>query len=199
MHPTTPTHSQTRSGAALEALGEKRDALADFKRVLTLAPRQEDAIAGVKRLEAALGLPSSLVSRGGGAAGSSGGRERVTEEDARMLDEVKARVKDVALQKKRAKDQQVAAQRDKRSLELTLGQVGTLAPTVRTFRPVGRMFMLAPRDDLHKSLTEKLARAETKLKVCATALEHIEKQEKEADAAFLEAADNIRRKMARSA
>lgn len=186
-------------GAALEALGDKKDALADYKRVVALSPSVADAVAGVKRLEAALGLPSSLVAAPGGGVGRVSRSGRVTEEDARQLEEVKARVKEVALQKKRAKDQQLAATREKRQLELTLGQVDTLAGDVRTFRPVGKMFMLAPRDELRRTMADKLARAEMKLKVCATTLEHIEGQEKEADAAFLEVADAIRRKMSRAA
>lgn len=59
------------------------------------------------------------------------------------------------------------------------------------------MFMLTPRSELASVLNEKHARTEQKTKVCETALQHVERQEKEADAAFMEVIDAIRKKQSR--
>jgi len=60
------------------------------------------------------------------------------------------------------------------------------------------MFMASGRPEMTGALRDKLAKVEQKLKVCASALEHIERQEKEADAAFLEVVNAIQRKSGRS-
>lgn len=62
------------------------------------------------------------------------------------------------------------------------------------YRPIGKMFMASPREEMASVLQGKRERAEAKLKVCASALEHIERQEREADAAFLEVYQGIARR-----
>jgi hypothetical protein len=194
--------------AAFEGLGQKKDALADYRTVVAKSPGVGDALTAVKRLEKELGITRK-------AGGGDGGMGRLTAEDAKQFEEVKQRVKDVALQKARAKDQQLTTQREKRSLELSLGQVEKLPEEVcglhnsvfvrrqhvmwygwqvRTFRPVGKMFLLTPRPDLRSVMADRLTKTDHKLKICQSALEHIERQEKEADGAFTEMLAEIRKK-----
>lgn len=66
------------------------------------------------------------------------------------------------------------------------------------YRPIGKMFMLSPHDEMIGTLQSKAAKCEQKLKVSATALETLKKQEEEADKAFLEIVETIRNKQARS-
>ena len=190
-----------RRGTALEALGDARGALKDFRDVLQLSPALADAVAAVRRLEAALGEPSSLggggarrEGRSGGGGGGGSARETISAEDARAVEDAQARVKEVAMQKAKARETQAGTVREKRQLELSLGQVESLPVDTHLFRPIGKMFMSSPRPELMSVLGDKLARAEKKLAVCATALTHIERQEADADGAFLEAIATIRRK-----
>jgi len=105
---------------------------------LALNPGLADAAAAVRRLETALGEPSSLPPAGGGSkrerGGARGGGDAVSEEDVRQLEETKQRVREVALQKARAREQQGGAQKERRQLELTLGQVEGLKEDVRRER-----------------------------------------------------------------
>lgn len=54
--------------------------------------------------------------------------------------------------------------------------------------------MASPREEMTAVLAAKKDKAEAKLKVCASALEHIERQEREADAAFLEVYQGVARR-----
>lgn len=220
-----------RRAAAYEAMEMKRDALKDYREVLRINPGVSDAISAVKRLEVALGeAPSQPAGKAARKQQQQQGPV-VTEEDARQLDETKARVKEVALQKAKAKEAQLTAAKEKRQLELTIGQVQALPAGVsieyrvssvecaegtsrltavvcyffllllccfflqsNTYKPVGRAFVATPRSEMTAGLNDKMAKCEQKLKVCATALEHLEQQEKEADKAFLEVVNGIQRK-----
>jgi chaperonin cofactor prefoldin len=188
--------------AALEALGQKEDALRDYKDALRLNPSVADAVSGVRRLEAALGLPSSLkeaAPRPGATQMTANGAIQLSDEDQRTFAEVRSRVKEVQRQKMRAQSQANLAAREKRSAELTLAQVQGLPDGTAMYRAVGRAFLSTPRPALTTQLGEKLERSEAKLKVCGTTLEHLEKQEKEADANFMELVTSFQRKAARSA
>jgi hypothetical protein len=140
--PLPPLAHAPCRGAALEALEDKRAALKDYRDALALNPGLGDAAAAVRRLETALGEPSSLPPAGGGSkrerGGARGGGDAVSEEDVRQLEETKQRVREVALQKARAREQQTGAQKERRQLELTLGQVEGLKEDVRRERPRGR-------------------------------------------------------------
>ena len=174
--------------------------------MLALNPSLADAVQAVRRLEAALGETPTQAppgggggtrSRGGGGGGGGGGgdaRSALTAEDVRGVEECKARVREVAAQKARARESQAGAAREQRQLELTLGQVASMPADARLFRPIGKMFLASPRPELTAVLGDKVARCEKKLAVCATALSHLERQEQEADAAFLEAVAAIERK-----
>jgi chaperonin cofactor prefoldin len=204
-HRVSPRLALLCSGTALEATGDQRGALRDFRDVLALNPALADAVVAVRRLETALGEPSSLGGGGSGGGGGGGGarRERggggggasaLTAEDVRAVEDCKTRVREVATQKVKARESQAGAAREKRQTELTLGQVGALPADTNLFRPVGKMFMASPRNELVGVLGDKLARADKKLTVCAAAISHLERQEAEADAAFLEAVATCERK-----
>lgn len=183
-----------RRAVAEEALGEKRDALRDFQEVLRISPGVADANAGVKRLEAALGIVSddsaAKRSQAGGAAG-------VTEEDIRALKAAEQRVKDVAAQKAKADSQMRQASQEKRSLEIQIGEVDKLEEGVRSYRAVGKAFLLTPKPELKTHLSDKLSKAEQKVKVCSSTLEYLGRSEKEADAEFLETVKLIDKKRTR--
>lgn len=121
-----------RRGAALEALGNLRDALHDYRDLVRVSPGLADAAAAVSRLEVALGEPPSAAptaskreARRGGSSGS------VTNEEMRQVEETKQRVKDVALQKAKVAEAQRSAMHEKKQIELTLGQVQKLPEGVR--------------------------------------------------------------------
>jgi chaperonin cofactor prefoldin len=201
---SAPAHAFRRA-AALEALGQREDALRDYKDALRLNPTVSDALSGVRRLEAALGLPSSLkeAPAAGGRGGSGtrvtpSGAIQLSDEDQRTFAEVKGRVRDVQRQKMRAQAQAQGAAREKRQAELTLAQVQGLPEGTGTYRAVGRAFLSTPQPALHAILKEQLERAEGKLKVCGAALEHLEKQEKEADANFMELLTSFQKKAGRN-
>lgn len=123
-----------RRGSALEAMNDKKAALKDFRDALRVNPSLADASMAVRRLEAALGeAPSRSAAP---SKGSKGGGAAVTEEDARQLEETKQRVKDVALQKVKAKQQQEATAKEKRSIDLTLSQIEGLPPSVSELMPL---------------------------------------------------------------
>jgi chaperonin cofactor prefoldin len=66
---------------------------------------------------------------------------------------------------------------------------------VRTFRSVGRAFIHTPRVDLTAQLTDKAARLDRKLHVCAETLAHLAVAEEEADKAFLEVTAGIQKRL----
>lgn len=179
----------------MEALGEKKEALRDFRAVVGLNASIADAVTGVRRLETELGERPTVARR---EAGQNTGRVTadVTAEDAKQLDEAGQQVRDVAVQKAKAKEQDGMAKREKRQLELTIAQMSSMPAGVETFRPIGKMFMRTPRDELTKTMSEKLSKAEHKIKVCASTLEYIERQEKEAAAEYKRVAEYIMRKQA---
>lgn len=159
-----------RRAAALEALGEQRDALRDYRDVLKLSPGVTDAIAGARRLEAALGIVT---------APAAATRRALSSDDVRTLQECEARWRNVKHQRATTLAQAAAASREQRSIELTLGQLTGLREDARTYAAVGRMFLLTPTPELIATLTEKQSRAVQKANVCNGALEYLAKQEKE--------------------
>lgn len=183
-----------RRAAAYEAMGEKMDALQDYRQVVRLSPSVADAVAGVKRLESALNLPSTLSK----ATRTRESGPSITEEDRRQLAEVTERVKAVAAQKQRAVEQQRVAQRELRSLNLTLQQVQSLEGSTRVFRGIGKAFLLTPRDDMLSLLQEKQGKIEVRNKSLLATLEHLTRQEGEADAAHMEVYSALQKKLGAS-
>jgi len=163
-----------------------------------------DAAAGLTRCEVALGVAPTAgryeggraLARGGGGGGGGGGgaRPRVSEEDARALGEAQARVKDVKKQQMRSAQQRQLAADEKRRAELTLAQLAKLPAGRGVYAAVGRMYARSTPAAVGARLEEDRAGAEKKLRVCAAAIEHLARQEKEADAAFLELMAAVRRK-----
>lgn len=187
-----------RRAAAYEALGEKRDALQDYKEVLRLSPGVADAVAGVRRLETALNLPSSLPKAGGGAPSARAAGGGITDEDRRQLGEVQERLKTVSAQRQRALEQSRLAAREKRQLELTLQQVRSMEEETRLFRGIGKAFLLTPREELLKVLSEKQSKTEVREKSLKATLEHLTKQEDEAETASKEVISTLQKKAARA-
>lgn len=185
---------------ALEATGEVKDALRDYKRAVELSPGLPDAVSGVTRCETTLGIrpaarkgaPSSS-SRGGGS--SSGVQPTLSAEDQRHFQELQERVREVAVAKMRASEQLRNATSEKRKADLTISQVTPLAAERPLFTALGRMFVRAPREEVLQQVQVAAAQAEKKADVCKKTLSHLESQEKEADVAFTEFVGSLGRKM----
>jgi chaperonin cofactor prefoldin len=181
-----------------------KGALEDYQYVLELNSNVADAQAGVKRCEQALGIvrtatsaasPSPSSSSGPGASGSAGG---ISEEDAKVLEEAENRMREVTRQKARAQQQQSMAAAEKRRADLTLEQLKSVDEDRAVFKSVGRMFLRAPKPDIVTMLQSTAGRAEQKMRVCASTIDYLSKQEEEADAAMLEAIATVRRKLGRA-
>lgn len=185
---TFPSSHMCRA-AALEALGDQNEALRDYRDVVRLSPQVADAAAGVKRLEAALGLTPSHVS-----PSSVDGRLQLTESEMRSLQEVSGRVKEVRRQKARAQAQQAAAAKEKRSVQLTQSTLGTLPEGTKVYRGIGRMFLASPRPEMDSALGERASKAEARLKVCDNTLAYLGAQESEAEGAYVELVKDLRTK-----
>ncbi len=180
-----------------------RGALDDYKAALSLNEGLAEAQAGLKRCQAALGLPTTTTAAGGKKGGSSssgggGGGGKLTEEDAKMLEEAEGRVREVQRQRARAQQQSTMASSEKKRADLTLDQLGAVPDGRAVYRSVGRIFLRSPKEEIVTSLQAAAAKAEQKAKVCASTLEYLSNQEKEADRAFMEVVGELRRKATRA-
>lgn len=176
------THLFCRA-AALEALNQKKDALADYKAMLALKAGQSDALAGVRRCEEAL--------RGG----RGGGGPKLSEEDARMLQEVQVRHAEVRKNRVRASEQLRVAMTEKKRAELTLSQVRELTDATPMYKSVGKMFMRTEKPALVDSLTAAAAYADKKLGVCDKTHSHLQRQEAEAEGSVVELVKTLQKKI----
>lgn len=181
------THTRTRAtssvcrAAALEALGDLSDALRDYRDVARLSPSVADAAAGVRRLETKLGItPAALTSS------SDDGRLEVTDEEMRALQEVTLRVKDVKRQKAKAAAQLASSQRERKQVAITQSTLAQLPQGTRSFRSVGRMFLHSPQPEMDAMLADRLAKAETRERVCENTIGYLTRQEGEAEGAYSE-------------
>lgn len=172
----------TRRAAALEALGDASAALRDYRDVVRVSPGVADAVAGVKRLEAALGLTPAHVA----PSGDDDGPIELSEEQMRSLQEVAGRLKDVKRQKARASAQLAGASRDRKQVAITQSTLGQLPPGTRTFRAVGRMFLHSPPAEVDGLLADRAAKAEAKVRVCESTLAYLSSQEADAEAGYTE-------------
>ncbi len=178
-----------------------KGALDDYKAALTLNAGLAEAQAGLKRCQAALGLPATGFGQAGKASkggSSGGGGNKLTEEDAKMVEEAETRVREVQRQRARAQQQSQMATSEKKRADLTLDQLSAVPEGRAVYRSVGRIFLRSPKDEIITSLQGAAAKAEQKAKVCASTLEYLGKQEQEADKAFLEVVQEVRRKMVRA-
>lgn len=181
------------SAVALEGLKSLKEALEEYKAVLKINPNLTDANKAVTRISNALGIPVSLPMTTTSNKNQNNANT-VTEEDARMLEEAENRVKEVSRQKARAQQQQQMSNSEKRRAELTLNQLTTIPNDRNLYRTVGRLFIKTPKTEIETILNSSIQKADQKSKVCASTLEYLQKQENEADAAFLEIIKNIRKK-----
>jgi chaperonin cofactor prefoldin len=193
----------SRRATALEATGEVKEALRDYKRAVELSPALPDAVAGVARCETVLGIRpaarknttsnSTSVVRGG--SGGDGGAGTMTAEDKKLFVELQDRVREVALAKMRATEQFRNATAEKRKADLTISQVTPLPHDRPVYTSLGRMFVRSPRSEVLTHVQAAGQQAERKTEVCKKTLAHLESQEKEADAAFQEFVAAITRRM----
>lgn len=128
--------------------------------------------------------------------GSANGPVQVslTEEEKKQFEEVVGRVKEVQRNLIRAKEQVRSAADEKRRSELTVAQLDPVKDASEMYKGVGRMFLRSSKENLVKSLQEKVAAAEKKYGVASRYVEHCTQQAKEADEAFLELQASFRRK-----
>lgn len=186
---------------ALEGLKSLKEALEEYKAVLKLSPTLADASKAVNRLSSALGIPlppkpsSSNSGKQSNTNNSVGG---LTEEDARVLEEAEHRVKEVGRQKARTQQQLSMSNAEKRRSELTLSQLGTIPNDRNLYRSVGRLFIKTPKPEIETLLQTAAQKADQKMKVCSSTMEYLQKQEAEADKAFLEVIESIRKKAGRT-
>ena len=160
--------------------------------MLRISPGVADATAGVRRLEKALG--------GSGRGGvAPDGRLVLSPEEIKSLQEVEQRLRETRRQRSRASQQASSNAKEQRALELTLGQVGGLEDDARTYRSVGKMFMLTPPKALGADLQDKLARSKQKTRVCEATLEYLGRAEKEAEGAYSELVRGLKAKRGVSA
>lgn len=199
---SVPHRVQPSRAAALEALGELRAALRDYRDLHRSSPGVGNAGEAVKRIEkaraaqreSACAIPESctLPSQALGivpaapASASGGRRVQLTEEEAKSLSEVQARFKDVSRQRVRALEQVRAAQREKRHVELTVAQLGQVPETAGVFRPVGRAFIKSTHAELGTVFGERMAKLSQRVKACESAAAYLDAQHGEAEAAQAE-------------
>lgn len=55
-----------------------------------------------------------------------------------------------------------AADKDRSIMGVTVDELGKLPSSTRTFRAIGKMFVLAPRDELCKALVDSVAKSKTR-------------------------------------
>lgn len=167
-----------RRAAALEALGDLADALRDYRDVARVSPSVADAGAGVRRLEAKLGIaPTAVVP-------ADDGRLEVTDEEMRGLQEVTLRLKDVKRQRAKAAAQLAATQRERKQVSITQATLAQLPAGTRSFRAVGRMFLHTPGAEMDTLLADRLAKADTRERVCEGTIGYLARQEADAEAAY---------------
>ncbi len=138
----------------------------------------------MNRCEVALGIAKPRAQRSGGSGG--GGAPGLSKAEQKVFQELDDRVRQVALAKMRATEQQRIAASEKRKADLTVSQVTPVPDDRPIYTAVGRMFVRAPKEEVLTAVTAAAAKAEHKVGVCARTLVHLEGQEKEADAAFVE-------------
>jgi chaperonin cofactor prefoldin len=169
-----------------------REALRDYAAALAADPTVTDAALGRTRCEVALGLTPT---QGGTAVvARAAPKARISEEDARALNDAQTRVREVKKQQLRSGEQKRMAENDKRRAELTLAQLSQLPDGRAVYTSVGRMYACSSVRAATAKLEEDRAGFEKKIRVCNLTIDHLAKQEKEADSTFLEVLADVKRK-----
>uniref|UniRef100_A0A7S1G8S4 Uncharacterized protein n=1 Tax=Bicosoecida sp. CB-2014 TaxID=1486930 RepID=A0A7S1G8S4_9STRA len=177
-----------RRASALEALGKKEDALADFREVRRLQPAVTAAAAGIRRIESELKGGAGFVE-----AAKGGPRRKITKEEMMQLQELEERVRSVAQQLQVAKDRKQGAASGKRRLELTAEEMSRIPEGTKTYEAVGKMFVMTPLDEVKAHLADKVSAQEKRLKNFEASIEYLEKASKEADSNWMEMVNTIRK------
>ena len=183
-----------RRAVAYEAIGEKKDALTDYLAVYRISPSVIDAVNGIKRLESALNLPSSLNPPTTNQKGQKQVTIQFTEEEAKSLNELQENIRDIASKKASAKSKADVALLESKKLSQTLGALSDVSPDASVYESVGRCYIQQTREKVVSGLNDQLAVAEKKTATAKSVLEHLRKSEAEADKAFMEFRDSIANK-----
>jgi chaperonin cofactor prefoldin len=174
-----------------------KEARRDYESALEKDGSITDAAAGLTRCEVHLGMPPSAGRFESGRAMAKQQQQprmRVSDEDARALADAQTRVKDIKKQQLRGGEQKRLAELEKRRSELTLAQLEKLPQGRAVYSSMGRMYVRSTNASVVSKLEDEKATAEKKLRVCVATIEHLARQEKEADATFLELVNGLRRK-----
>lgn len=171
-----------------------REALRDYEATLAADPTVSEAALGRTRCEVALGLTPTQGGAVVPSASRAAPKARISEEDARSLNEAQTRVREVKKQQLRSSEQKRQAENDKRRAELTLAQLSQLPEGRAVYTSVGRMYARSSISAATTKLDEDCAGFEKKIRVCNLTIDHLAKQEKEADSTFLEVVASVKRK-----
>lgn len=178
-----------RRGTALEQLGKKEDALADFKEVRRLNPTVTAAAAGIRRIETELKGGAASFSE----AAAGGKKRKITKEEIAQLQELEERVRSVASQLQQAKDRKAGAAGARRRLELTSEEMKRIPEGTNTYEAVGKCFVLTPLDKVKENLATKVATQDKRLENFDASIAYLEKASKEADANWMEMVSSIQK------
>ena len=148
----------------------------------------------ILRIDPSKARKSNKNNKSGNQQQQQGQQIQLREEDYKEFSELDARVKEVARQIASTRDKQRMTERQKRQLELTKSAVQELGENTRTYRSLGKSFLLTPRDELQQQLDEEVSDAEKKVKVTEDTLKYLDRQQKEADSAFMEYIRTLQRK-----
>ncbi len=200
-----------RRAQALEALGMKTDAVADYKTLLESTPGlpvarealgrlDPEALAAVTARAGGAGAGAGGARRGvaataGPAAGAGGALRAPTKEDMRSLASAEAALKAVGRQQAQTRARAVATVKELQSLALQTQHVTSLDPGRRTFRACGRGYIVAPRDELLARLDTDTRAAKKKKDVMDTAIEHLKTRHQEAQDTWIESYNSVRKSM----
>lgn len=161
-----------RRATALEALGNKADAIKDYKEVVRLDPTIQDALLALRRLD-----PSSVPKKKEARAAP---QRPLTEEEIGAIIEAGNRVKTVERQVQQTKERKAVALREKKKDELTIKNLEALPADTRTFQAIGKMFLLKPKEVVEKRLADNVGSYDQTDAVCTRTLGYLESQLKDA-------------------
>eukprot|EP01138_Halocafeteria_seosinensis_P003213 gb/GECG01003287.1/.p1 GENE.gb/GECG01003287.1/~~gb/GECG01003287.1/.p1 ORF type:complete len:281 (+),score=61.85 gb/GECG01003287.1/:1-843(+) len=186
-----------RRATALEKLGRLNEALRDYMDARELTPGHAAIEEAIVRIDPSKGKKSNQSKSANDRQGQGQQQIQIREEDYKEFSELDARVKEVARQIASTRDKQRMTERQKKQLELTKSAIQELGENTRTYRSLGKSFLLTPRDELQKQLGNEVAESEKKMKVTEDTLKYLDRQQKEADSAFMEYVRTLQQKQQR--
>mmetsp|Transcript_15226 Transcript_15226/g.25090 ORF Transcript_15226/g.25090 Transcript_15226/m.25090 type:complete len:114 (+) Transcript_15226:50-391(+) len=103
----------------------------------------------------------------------------MAEEHHKQIAELQQRFLDTQRQLVTVETQLQLLQREKKKSELTLKELNDLPSGVRTYRPVGKMFLMATMRELTKELQSKITTAESDITHFVNSRQYLERQMRE--------------------